>query len=127
VLSLSVTPKTFRAAPKGSSISAKVGTTVTYRLSAAGSAKFTVESQAAGRKKGRKCVKQTPRNRKAKRCKLYKTRKGSFTNRGKAGQNRFRFSGRLANKKLRPGRYRLVAKVGSSKTPKRATFRIVRR
>jgi streptogramin lyase len=128
MLSLGVSPKAFRAAPRGSSISAKVGATVTYRLSAAATTRFTVERETVGRKKGRKCVRQTPRNRRAKRCKLYKLLRGSFSHRGKAGNNKFRFSGRVSAKRLRPGRYRLVAVVGSNKSSrKRANFRIVRR
>jgi virginiamycin B lyase len=130
VLSLGVSPSAFKAAPKGSSISAKAGATVSYRLSAAATTRFTVESEGAGRKKGKKCLKQTRRNRKAKRCKLYKPVKGSFTHSGKAGSNSFRFTGRIGNKALRPGRYQLVAvaSAGSAKsTAKRASFRIVRR
>jgi streptogramin lyase len=129
VLSLRLSPSAFKAAPKGSSISKRVrpGTTVTYRLSVAGSARFTVERETAGRKKGKRCVKATPKNRRAKRCKLYLAVRGSFSHKGKAGNNRFHFSGRVSNKKLRPGRYRLVATIGTSKSnPKRANFRIVR-
>ena len=130
VQSLALSPKAFRAAKAGASISAKVGAKVTYRLSVAASTKFTVEKESAGRKKGRKCVKQTPRNRKAKKCKLYKAVRGSFTHSGKAGSNSFKFTGRVGRKSLKPGTYRLVAvaTAGSSKsTIKQASFRIVRR
>jgi hypothetical protein len=129
VLSLRLSPNKFKAAPKGSSLSAKkrTGTKVTYRLSVAATTKFTVEREANGRKKGKKCVKPTRKNRRAKRCKLYQIVKGSFRHKGKAGTNSFKFSGRVSNKKLRPGRYRLVATIGTSKSnPKRANFRIVR-
>jgi virginiamycin B lyase len=128
VLSLGLSPSKFRAAPKGASISAAVGATVTYRLSAAGTTRFTVQRETVGRKKGKKCVPQTRRNRRAKKCKRYVAVKGSFTHAGKSGKNSFKFTARIANKKLRPGRYQLVASVPtSSAKPKRATFKIVRR
>jgi virginiamycin B lyase len=130
VQSLSVSPRAFRAAKAGASISAKVGTKVTYRLSISASARFTVEKESVGRKKGKKCVKPTRGNRRAKKCKLYKAVRGSFTHNGKAGSNSFKFSGRVGRKSLRPGRYRLVAiaTVGSSKSAvKQASFKIVRR
>lgn len=127
VVSLSVSPSKFRAARKGGSVSAKVGTTVRYTLSAAGTTRFSVERQTIGRKKGKKCVPQTRRNRRAKRCKRYVAVKGSFTHTGKAGGNSFTFTGRIKNKRLRPGRYQLVAVVPSTGTkPKRAAFKIIR-
>jgi virginiamycin B lyase len=128
VQSLGVSPRSFRSARRGASIAAKVGATVTYRLSVAATTSFTVERQTAGRKKGKKCVPQTRRNRRAKRCKRYVAVRGSFTHAGKAGSNSFKFTGRVAKKKLRPGRYQLVASVpASSASPKRAAFKIVRR
>ena len=50
--------------------------------------------------------------------------KGSFTHSGQAGQNSFKFSGRLNGKGLKPGSYRLVGKTGS--VSRAASFRIVR-
>jgi virginiamycin B lyase len=127
VLSLGVSPSKFRAARKGASISARVGSTVRYRLSAAATTGFSVERQTVGRKKGKKCVPKTRRNRRAKRCKLFVKVRGSFTHAGKAGANSFRFTGRIAKKKLRPGRYQLVASVPSTGTkPRRAAFKIIR-
>jgi hypothetical protein len=121
----------FRAASKGSSIAAAaVGTQVSYRVSEAGRAKFTVERAAKGRKKGRRCVAPTTKNRKAHRCTRYLRLKGSFSRTSKSGLNRFRFTGRLRGKKLRPGRYRLAMAVTDAaknkSKPKRAKFRIVR-
>jgi virginiamycin B lyase len=130
VQSLSVSPNKFRAAKAGASISAKVGAKVSYRLSMAASTKFTVEKESTGRKKGKKCLKQTRRNRKARKCKLYKAVRGSFSHSGTAGANTFKFSGRVGGKSLKPGRYRLVAvaTAGSSKsTVKQTNFKIVRR
>jgi hypothetical protein len=57
--------------------------------------------------------------------------RGSFVHQGSAGLNRFRFSGRLRNRKLAVGRYRLVAvatdAAGNRSAAKRRAFRIVRR
>jgi virginiamycin B lyase len=130
VLSLRVSPRRFRAASRGPSISAKVGTRVTYRLSASAATRFTIERERVGRRRGRRCVRPTPRNRRARRCKRYTRLRGSLSHTGKAGTNRFRFSGRLRRKRLRPGRYRLVAvaTLGTTKSSaKSARFRIVRR
>jgi streptogramin lyase len=129
VLSLSISPSKFRAAAAGASISAKVGAKVTYRLSKAATTKFTAERESVGRKQGKKCVKPTRRNKRGKRCKLYKAVKGSFTDSGKAGSNSFRFTGRIAKKKLKPGKYRLLAQPSgsSSSAAKQARFKIVRR
>jgi hypothetical protein len=49
--------------------------------------------------------------------------RGGFTHSGQAGQNSFKFSGRIAGKALKPGRYRLVGITGA--TRRTATFRIV--
>jgi streptogramin lyase len=130
VQSLAVSPKSFRAAKAGASISAKVGAKVTYRLSVAARTRFTVERESVGRKKGKKCVKPTRRNRRAKKCKLYKAVRGSFTHNGSAGTNVFKFTGRINRKSLKPGKYRLVAVATSGSTKsalKAASFKIVRR
>jgi virginiamycin B lyase len=131
VSSLKVSPSSFKAAPKGGSISKKrkPGTKVSYRVSATASTRFTVESVQKGRKKGKKCVKPTAKNRKGKKCTRYVLLRGSFKHAGKAGSNSFRFSGRVGGKRLASGKYRLVAvaTVGTRKSKaKRANFKIVR-
>lgn len=133
-LSLRFVHSTIRAARKGGSIARKkppVGTRVRYRLSEAAMAKFTIERAAKGRKRGRRCVAPTKKNRKARRCTRYVRLKGSFSHASKTGSNSFRFTGRLRRKKLRPRRYRLVivatdAARNRSK-PRRARFRVVLR
>ncbi len=50
-----------------------------------------------------------PSNRRAKRCTRYPAVRGAFSHKGKAGRNAFRFSGRVSNRKLAVGRYRLRA------------------
>jgi virginiamycin B lyase len=135
VSSIKLSPNSFRAAPKGASISkkkkrkAKAGTRVSYTLSRAASTKFTVERAEKGRKKGKKCVAPRPSNKKGRKCTRYVLAKGSFTHKGAAGKNRFKFSGRVGKKRLKPGNYHLnaVATAGPSKSKlKRANFKIIR-
>jgi len=107
----------FRAARRGHSAvparrrRALVGSRVSFRLSEAATVRFTVQRARPGR---RRYVKQ----------------RGGFTIRGAAGRTRFRFTGRLRNRKLRPDRYRLVGTAtdasGQRSAPKRVRFRIVR-
>jgi hypothetical protein len=129
--SLAVAPKAFKPRRRGGAIvsarkrpKAKVGTTVRHSLTAATTVGFTVERALKGRRVGGKCRKQTPANRKRKRCTRFKALKGAFTHQGAAGQNSFRFSGRVRGRTLRPGKYRLVGRAGDSL--KRAPFRIVK-
>jgi hypothetical protein len=129
IQSLSATPQKFRAANIGGAIvsakkKAPIATTVTYSLSAAATVTFSAERKLPGRKVGKRCVKPTKANRTKRRCSRFKPVKGSFTHAGQAGQNRFKFSGRLNGKALKPGRYRLVGKTGS--VSKAASFKIVR-
>jgi hypothetical protein len=133
-LSLGFVKRSFRAAPKGGSISRKkapIGSKVRYRLSEAGTARFTIERASKGRRKGHSCVRPTKKNRKAKRCARYVRLKGSLSRASTAGLNSFRFSGRLRGKKLPPGRYRLVLvatdTAKNKSKPKRAKFQIVLR
>jgi streptogramin lyase len=133
VSSIKLSPSSFKAAPKGASIiakrKAKTGTTVSYSLSRAASTRFTVDRAQKGRRKGKKCVAPKPSNKKGKKCTRYVLAKGSFKRAGAGGRNKFKFSGRIGGKRLKPGSYRLiaVATAGSSKSkPKRANFKIVR-
>jgi len=127
---LSLTPAAFRAASSGPTVSAVGGTKVTYRLSEAATVKFSVERAVPGERQGRRCVKPSaslPAT--AKRCTRYLA-KGSFSDRGSAGANSLRFSGRLGAKALAPGRYRLSAEARDaagtrSAKPATAAFRIL--
>jgi hypothetical protein len=109
------------------------GTRVSYTLNQAATVRFTVTRRAKGRKvkRGKKtvCVKPTRKNRKRKRCTRVVTLKGSFSRNGIAGKNSFHFTGRLRGRKLKPGRYRLVATptAGGNKGKRTSKgFRIVR-
>jgi hypothetical protein len=130
IQSLTIGPSTFRTANFGGAIlstkrvRAPVGAAVTYSLSAAATVEFTVERKLSGRKVGKKCVKKTGANRGKKKCALYKAVKGGFTHSGAAGQNTFKFSGRVGSKSLKPGRYVLLGSAGGS--IKRTPFRIVK-
>ena len=88
--------------------SVKTGATVSYDDTVAATTTFTVQRRAAGRLKGKSCVKATKRNRSHKRCtRLVKG--GHFSHGDRAGSNRFHFTGRVRGRKLLPGRYVLVA------------------
>jgi hypothetical protein len=131
IQSLSLAPRGFRAVNAGEAIisarkkkKAPIGATVTYSLSAAGPVEFSVEHRLPGRKVGKRCVKPTRANRTKKRCSRFKGVKGTFTHSGQAGQNSFKFSGRIGGKGLKPGSYRLVGKTGPVSTT--ASFKIVK-
>ncbi|HEX8206272.1 MAG TPA: PKD domain-containing protein, partial [Solirubrobacteraceae bacterium] len=133
VSDLGVSPRTFAAAARGASVAQRrrrTGTRVTYDLNVAADVRFTVRRRARGRRVGGRCVKPTRRNRSKRRCARFVRVRGSFARASTAGANRFRFTGRLRGRKLRPGRYRLVAtpRAGTVAGPaRRAAFRIVRR
>jgi acid phosphatase type 7 len=133
ITALKLKPSKFRSAKSGASIARKrrrspIGTIATYKLSVDATVAFKVERAKKGRKRGGKCRK--PRGRaKGKRCTRYLSLRGGFEVGGRAGINRFRFTGRLRNRKLAARRYRLVAtprdaeKIGKSVV---AGFRIRR-
>ena len=132
VSALGFSASVFKAAKAGPSTSAKakVGTTVSFTLSEAGSVKFTVQRKTKGRKVGRKCVKPKRSNRTKKACVRWAKVKGSFSIAGVAGKNSFKFRGRIGGKSLKPGRYRLNSQAtdtaGNKAEVKRKSFKIVR-
>lgn len=129
---------TFAAASRGDSVVAvkrrkrpKVGTHVRYTLSEPATVVFAVERAVKGRKVRGRCRKPTSKNRRAKRCTRYVKLQAGFTHAGVRGRNRFKFTGRLSGRRLRPARYRLVATahdaVGNDSQPKGVKFRLARR
>ena len=102
VSGLRIKPASFRSAPRGRSIVRRGGAKVTYQLTAAAPVSFKVE-----RRTGR----------------LWVRVRGSFKQAGKAGANSLRFSGRVGGKRLRKGRYRLVATPQGGR-PARVAFRV---
>lgn len=127
----SIRPSSFKALAKGASIAKSGGAKVRYRLSENATTTFTVERIETGRKKAKSCQRPSKANRKGKACTRLVKRSGSFGHKGVAAHvNSFRFSGRLSNRRLAPGRYRLKAvtrnaagNVGAART---ASFRIIR-
>jgi hypothetical protein len=107
--SLSLSPIRFSAAGRGPSIVARVGAKVSYTLSELAAVRFGVERALPSRRAGGRCARPKRSNRRAKRCTRYRTLRGGFTHRGRAGRNSFKFSGRLRARKLRPGHHRLRA------------------
>jgi CSLREA domain-containing protein len=125
---LTLSPTKFRSAAHGGSVArAHTGTRVTYVLSAAASVRFTVARPAAGKRgaKGR-CLAPKKAKRHARRCTRLVKLRGGFTRAGKAGTNRFRFTGRLRGRRLRAGRYRLLATPPKPGRARSVAFRIVR-
>jgi limonene-1,2-epoxide hydrolase len=130
-----LSPTAFAAAPNGPSALAarlhrRYGTKATFTLNEPADVRFTVVQPQPGRvaRSGR-CVKPTPKSRRAPRCTRLRGLHGSFTRSGAAGANHFRFSGRLAGHKLKLGRYKLVAtpRTGGKPGPAAsAAFRIIK-
>ncbi len=84
-----------------------MGATVSYTLSKAASVKFRVERAASGRRVRGRCVAPKRPERRARKCIRYVTLRGRLTHQGRAGANKFRFTGRLRGRKLASGHYRL--------------------
>jgi hypothetical protein len=107
-----ITPFAFAAASSGPSVlapTARVGATVRYGAFNIASVAFTVQRPLPGRRRGKRCVKPTARNGKARRCKRYEAVGGfRYTSDVPLGVVSFRFTGRVAGHKLKPGPYRLL-------------------
>jgi hypothetical protein len=130
---VSVSPTAFPAAPSGPSALAarrRYGARVTFTLNEAAAVRFTVVQPRPGRSTARgACTRPNQRNRKARRCTLRVKLPGSFTLAGQSGTNAFRFTGRLAGRTLKPGRYELVGTPtanGRSGQRSSGAFRVVR-
>jgi hypothetical protein len=139
VSGLRMRPAAFRAAGSGGSIGKllaalarrrPIGTTVGYRLDGAARVTFTITKPAAGPRKGKRCVRPAAARPGARACLRQVKLRGSFVHQGAAGQNRFRFTGRLRRRALALGPYRLVARLprpAAGRAALAATgFRIVR-
>ena len=113
---LRVSPGVFTPATGGPSLrslpshKSKTGASVTFTLTETATVAFAVEQSEQGRVgKGGHCVKETRASRRAHRCALLVTVSGMFVVAGRAGANAFLFTGRLAGRALKPGRYVLLA------------------
>jgi len=107
ISSLGINPKSFRAARRGGSISARTGAAVSYHDSRAAVTTFQVRQGLRGTFAGGRCRKPKP-GLHGRRCARY-MKIGQFTHTDKVGVNRFHFTGRLKGKRLTPGRYRFRA------------------
>ena len=106
ILTLRLLPARFRAARRGASAArAPVGTIVRYHVSEASTVRFSV-------------------------VRIGRRRKASLTRSARKGINRFAFSGRVAGRRLSPGRYALRARAydaaGNASLIESVAFRIVR-
>jgi CSLREA domain-containing protein len=130
---LAVTPKSFVAASSGGSIAqaAAKGTTVSYSSTQPATTTFRVQRRLRGFRVRGRCVARRPAGvTRPRRCVLFRRVRGSFKHVTIAGQNSFRFTGRIRGRKLRPGAYRLNAVARNSfgaSSVRRAAFRIKRR
>jgi len=106
---LSLRPARFRALARGAAVVTRGGSRISYRLSEAADVRFTLQRVVSGRRAGGRCVAVRRSNRSAKRCDRYRLLTGAISGRATTGANAFRFSGRLRNRKLAVGRYRLRA------------------
>ncbi len=104
---LALTPARFEASTCGASVVARGGSRVTFRVSEPAAVRFTVQLAVSGRRSGSRCVAVSRSDRSSKRCDRYRSLAGAFTYTGTAGSNALRFSGRLGNRRLAVGRYRL--------------------
>jgi N-acetylneuraminic acid mutarotase len=135
IAGLALSATRFRAAGSGPSVTAArrrrapVGTTITYRDAAAGTATFTVQKPASGRRAHGRCARPTRGNRRKARCTRWVSI-GRFTHADTAGPNSIHFTGRVNGHKLSPRSYRLsiTARVGRGRASAASTigFRIVR-
>jgi hypothetical protein len=111
---LQIKPSTLVAAARGPSVlalkTAARGAVVSYGAFAAATTTFTVQRALPGRRRGHSCVRPGAAGRKAKRCTRH-VRVGSFQHADtiSLGVVRFRFTGRVRGRALKPGSYRMQA------------------
>ena len=103
------------------------GTRFRYTLSESARVTLTIQRSLRGRRVGEKCVRPSPRLRRAKRCTRYRTI-GSLTRTGAKGANSAAFTGRIGRRALRPGSYRALIRAtdaaGNRSAPSTTRFRV---
>lgn len=134
-LAIALSRKRFAPYRRGRSLRAKRprgrrGARLTMRLSEPARVTFRVQRLARGRRHGKGCVAPRRADRGARRCTRRIRVRGRFRATAGEGRTRLTFTGRVAGKALRRGRYRLLgrAKTRSGDRSPRAVarFRIVR-
>jgi len=106
----------------------KGSTQLTYGLSERATLTVRVERVKKGRRFGGKCRKQTAANRTRKACKRFVKLAGKIEKTANAGVNKVKIPAKVGGRKLKPGRYRLVAQArdaaGNVSDVKRIGFRV---
>jgi hypothetical protein len=132
VRGLVVAPSAFLPLRAGATIArTRRGARVRFRLDEASRVTVRVLAARAGRRRGTRCVRATPTNRRARRCTRYVS-VGTVALSGRLnGRVNRRFSGRVRRRALKPGRYRLQVTAtdvaGNRSRPATANFRIAKR
>ncbi|HET6998752.1 MAG TPA: hypothetical protein VFI03_09190 [Solirubrobacterales bacterium] len=85
------------------------GATVRFALDEAATVTFKVQRQLPGRAGKGACVKPKRSNRDKPKCTRPLGVPGTFSRAGAAGENSFRFNGRVQGRRLKPGKYKLRA------------------
>jgi len=106
-----------------------LGTTFSFSLNTPSAVLLRFTQIVAGRRLGRRCLAQSPRDRRHRRCTLTLTRGTLTFTAAHAGRNRVAFQGALSRTwKLAPGRYTLMITAANSSgtsPPQRISFAIV--
>jgi hypothetical protein len=132
VSGFTATPSTFRVGSSATPVTsrAKKGTTFKFSLSEDAAVTINIARPAPGKRSGKRCVKPTKKLSHAKSCQRLVSR-GTLHRTLAAGKRRVKFSGRIGNKKLSPGRYvatiRATDKAGHKSRKKTVKLRVVRR
>lgn len=104
------------------------GSDVSFTTDDAGTATIAILQQAKGKRSGKRCVKPSKKLAKKKNCKRYVTLSGSTKLTAVAGLNKFKFSGKVRGKSLKPGSYKLQLTLknaaGLSSTSTSISFKI---
>ena len=126
---LSVSPRRFKTAPKGSAAARRRGTTFRYELSEAATVKVTLSRRFRGRRVNGRCRRIPALRRGAPRCVGFRD-VGSFAQQGAPGANSRWFGGRIGKRRQNPGKFKaeFVAKdaAGNRSARKALGFTIVR-
>jgi hypothetical protein len=128
--SVSVVPKTFRAARHSSRVAVpRRGATIVYASPSPANVTFGVYHNVRGYRRGRSCVGSPPSGKGGhpQKCTRAAFVPGSFRHAAGKGGNRFYFAGWLGGHKLAPGKYQLAAfSSGGGPSVRTASFRVIR-
>jgi hypothetical protein len=132
VSDLALTNRTFAVGSAATPVAARAKKGTTFRLTLSENATVAIgfERSEPGRRRGRRCVKQTSKNRKARKCKRW-VKRGAIQRSASAGRVTIPFSGRIGRKALKTGSYRALVTAGDAagnrSQQRTVAFRIVKR